>query len=211
MSSILQAQSRELSTKGSLRKLREAGYIPGIIYGGKKPNRNITFKRKELEYILAHSGKGINTLLEINLDGEKSAESDKVMIYDIQIDPVRRRVIHVDYCRISMAEKVTAEVPLTWVGESQGVKEGGQLQPILRSIRIECLPNKIPNDLEIEVADLGIGDSITVADIPLSPDFTILNDPQEIVVQIVAPRVRIESTVETNKPDADVEAGPVNS
>ena len=205
MNSVLIAETRVRTTSGNLRRERKVGYIPGIVYGGGKPNQEIKFRSKELEKILLQE-KGINTLIEIKLDGDKGAKIDTVMIHDIQRDPVLRAVIHADYIRISMTEKITADIPLTWIGEPQGVKAGGQLQPVLRSIKIECLPDKIPADLEIRVADLMIGDSITVADLAISPDYKVLNDPQETLVQVVASKeAEAAATIKPEEIDAPTE------
>jgi len=199
----LEVELRPEDGKGKLRKVREAGRVPGVVYGGYKPNLNVQFDRKPLEHIISHSGRGMNTLFEIRLKSDKGLETDTVMARELQRDPVYRRLRHADFYRISMSERITTEVHLAMGGEPVGVKEGGRLQPFLRSLRIECLPAQIPNAIEVKVDELRIGDRLTVADLKLPAEIRVLHDPDEPVAGVAAAK---EDEAAAPKPEMEPEA-----
>jgi large subunit ribosomal protein L25 len=186
MGTSLLAQLREINTKGHMQKIRNEGLVPGIVYGGVKSTTPIQFNKKELEKLLNHSSKGMNTLIDIDIP---EAGIETVMIRELQRKPTTGALMHADFYRISLSERLHAEIQLAWIGESLGVKQGGLLQPGLRSVMVECLPAEIPDRLEVVVADLEIGDKLTVADLVFPPGINILNDPDEVVVSILSARV----------------------
>lgn len=200
MPDVLEIEIRTVDTKGRTRRLREAGLAPGVVYGGNKPNLKVQFKRKQLEQILTHSGRGSNTLLEVRFKAGKGFETDTVMIRELQRDPIYHRLRHADFYRISLSERINAEVPLTLVGEAAGVKEGGRLQSFLRSLKVECLPAQIPSTIEVRVDGLHIGEKLTVVDLMLPEEIRVLHDLDEPVVGVAAAR---EEEIESPKPEPE--------
>ena len=188
----LLAQLREVDTKSHVKRIRKEGLAPGIIYGGIKSTIPIQFNCKELDKLLNNSSKGRNTLIEMDIP---EVGSETVMIRELRREPTTGSLIHVDFYRVSLSERLHTEVQLAWIGESIGVKQGGLLQPGLRSVMIECLPTEIPDHLEVIVTNLGVGDKLTVADLVVPSGVNILNEPDEVVVSILAARVEEEPAV----------------
>jgi large subunit ribosomal protein L25 len=188
LADVLEFEVRPADVRGRVKPQRKGELTPGVIYGGDKPNLNVRFDRKKLESILSHSGHGRNTLLEARVKVGKGTETDTVMVRELQRDPVHHYLRHADFYRISMSERIVAEVPPTLVGEARGVKAGGRLQSFLRALRVECLPAQIPGAVEVEVEELEIGDKLTVADLKLPVAIRVLNDPDEPVAGVVATR-----------------------
>ncbi len=185
----LSVQIREVDTKSRVKKLRQAGLAPGVIYGGAKSNIPIQFNGKELEKLLKSSRKGMNTLIEMEV---RENEAETVMIRELFREPTTGSLLHVDFYRVSLSERLQTEVQLAWVGEASGVKQGGLMQPGLRSVLVECLPAQIPDRLEVLVTDLEVGDKLTVADLTVPAGIRILTEPDEVVVSILAARVEAE-------------------
>lgn len=185
MTEVLEVEPRGREAGG---RRREPGLTPGVVYGGDKPNRNIRFDRKRLEYILAHSRRGINTLLELRFREGPGTEADTVIIREIQRDPVDRGIRHADFYRVSLSEKIAAEVPLAWLGVPAGVKAGGRLQAFKRTLEVECLPDQIPSVIEVRVDHLNLGERLNVADLPVPAGVRVLDRGDEPVVGVVAVR-----------------------
>lgn len=181
----LEVELREGTGKGHARAIRRSGYIPGIVYGHKQEPVNIKIRPRDLRTIL-HAG-GENVLVNMDIKG---VGSETVMLKDTQIDPLTRQVLHVDFMRVSLEEKVVTHVPVALVGTAQGVKEGGILEFLLRELRVECRVGEIPEHIEVDISSLGIGDQIRVADIKLANGMSIHDDPATVVVTIAAPVVK---------------------
>ncbi|NLK52312.1 MAG: 50S ribosomal protein L25 [Syntrophomonadaceae bacterium] len=206
----LSVQLREKTSKGQLKQMRREGRSPGVIYGGEEASVAVGFYSRDLEKIFKGSDKGINTLIEMQLpEGKK----ETVMTRELQRDPLTEMLLHADFYRVSLSERMTFEVPLAWIGESMGVKEGGILQPGLYTLTVECLPTQIPDRIEVSVENLGIGDKLLVEDLVVPSGVEVLSDPEELVVSILAGRVMAEETEEEEKeeevslltPEAEVE------
>lgn len=181
------------------RALRRQGMIPAVIYGKGVAGEPVELSGRELENILLHQGK--NALINLVQSGNKGQGKHVVMVKDLQRDPIKGSILHADLYKISLRDKIHATVPVHLAGESPGVKEGGILQHGLRELEIECLPTKMPEQVELDVSGLKIGDHLTVADLPDNPDYKILSDPGAILVTVVAPRM-------AEQPDTTETAGP---
>jgi large subunit ribosomal protein L25 len=178
----LRAEKRELASKGTLSKLRLEGQIPAVVYGGKKSPENLALNLKNLTQLL--KGHGVNVLMNLKLgDG-----AEIVLLKDVQRDVLSHDVIHVDFQRISMTEKLEVNVPLHVVGEAPGVKVGGGiLEHILRNLRVRCLPTDIPDSISVDVSQLQLNQGIKVKDLVLPVGVEALNDREGLVMNIVAP------------------------
>ncbi len=197
----LDVEIRQGKGKGSARAVRRSGLIPGIVYGHNQEPMMIKFQEHGLRKIF-HQG-GENVLINMNISG---GLTETVMIKEIQRDPLSRRIIHADFMRVSLEEKVTTHVPIVLVGTAPGVKEGGVLEFLLRELRIECLVGQIPEHIEIDISSLGIGDQIRVEEIKVPEGITIHDDPVTTVVTIAAPTVARE--VEEGAMPEDLEKEP---
>ncbi len=181
----LEAQLREGRGKSAARAVRRSGFVPAIVYGHGLDPVAIQMPEQNLRHFLGSGGENVI----INMELGKS-ETDTVMLKEVQIDPVTRRILHADFMRVSLEERVTTHVPIILTGESSGVEEGGIQEFLLRELAVECQVGQIPENIEVDVSSLRVGDQIRVGDIEPDESLTILDDPVTIIVTIVAPSVR---------------------
>jgi len=181
----LTATKREGTGKGDARKLRTTGFIPGILYGPEIDPAPISVNALELSAMYRQQGTS-SRLINLNFDGENNDRM--VIIREIQRDPVKGTLRHVDMYQVSMTKKLNITSRITLVGTPAGVKLGGILQHIIRDIEISCLPTDIPDKIEVDVSELEIGDSIHVSDISLDK-VEILIAPQRTIATVVPPTV----------------------
>ena len=179
------AERRDGVGKGVARKLRAGGKIPGVIYGPETESLPVTVNVKELAALLRAQG-GTGKLIALNLNDEPAPR--KVIIRELQRDPVSGDFEHVDLYQVSMKKKLNLTVRIHLNGVPEGVKLGGILQHILRDLEIACLPDNIPDRIELDVSSLEIGDSIHVKDIKLE-NVDIMNNLAQTVVTVVPPTV----------------------
>jgi len=182
---IINVEKREEVGKGAARSLRRGNRIPAILYRG-GDSQPVKFSRKEiLQFINSTTGKQVMVNLQFGDGSSKLA-----LMKDYQVDPVKGDLLHVDFFEVSLTEKVKVPVHVTIVGESIGVKrDGGILQYLLREIEVECLPDKIPGRIELDISGLEIGQSLHVSDIKLGEGVKVLTDPDEVIVNVIAPAV----------------------
>jgi len=171
--------------KGAARSLRRKNMIPAVIYraGDSFP---VQFSRKELSrFINETAGEQIMVNLQFG-DGS----SRFALMKDYQTDPATGELLHADFFEVSLTEEVKVTVHVAIIGEPVGVRrDGGILQHLLREIEVECLPDKIPGRVEVDIANLEIGQSVHVGDLKLGEGITVLSDPDGVIVNIVAPAV----------------------
>lgn len=168
-------------TRSDLKKLRNTGKVPAVVYG--YGTKNTSVKVDEVEFIKVIREVGRNGVIDLGV-GSKTI---KVMVSDYQFDPLKNQITHIDFLAINMTEERTVDVPVQLVGEAVGAKEGGVVEQPLFDLQITATPENIPESIEVDIADLQINDSYSVADIKVSGDFTIENDPEESVVTVVPP------------------------
>lgn len=181
----LNVNLREVKGKGGARKVRAKDAIPGVIYGKGYGNVNVEVNPKEM--LTAISGKsGMNTLIDLNVP-QKGVVT--VLLKDYQADLLTRKLTHLDFVKIDLTQKLNVQVPLHFVGKSEGVKEGGIMEVIRRELEVNCLPTAIPEFIEVDVSHLKIGQSIHLSELKLSEgvEFPHLEDDFAIV-SVVAPR-----------------------
>jgi len=189
---VLKVEPREKLGKEQAKKLRRNGFIPAVVYGPETPSRPLAIDSKTF-YALLRGGLGENVIITLEMDEERDGKK-QVLIREVQRDPVRGDIVHVDFHQISLTQKITIEVPIHLVGAPEGVKDGGILQYALRELKVECLPTAIPEKIEVDVSHLKIGDSIHVADIKVQ-NVVILSDLQSSVASVVPPTVFKEAEV----------------
>jgi large subunit ribosomal protein L25 len=177
-------QKREGTGKGPAKRLRRAGQVPAVLYGGPEP-LNIAVTPRDI-YQLVHGREGSTQLLRVSFAG--SADSRMAIIRDIQYDPVSEDLVHVDLQEVAMDRPIQVSVAVHHVGEAAGVKETfGILEMILREVQVMCLPGNIPQVLEADVTSLRIGEVLTVKDLRAPAGVRILNDPGQAVATVAPP------------------------
>lgn len=178
----LNVELRSKTGKGISRQLRAADMVPGVVYGKGMDPMAVSIKYRELQAALSGEG-GQNNL--ITLVGGDSLDQSMAIISDLQRDAIKGTYKHVDLHRISMTEKLRVTVPVVLKGTAIGVKEGGLLDFAHHELHVECLPNNIPDHIEIDVTDLAVSHSIHISDIVLPEGIKILDNPKTPVVSIL--------------------------
>jgi len=178
----IKAELRNAGTKGTARQLRMAGRIPAIVYGAGEDNIPVALDSASFELMLRRVSSG-NQILDLQVQGRQASDY-KVLIKDVQRDPVSQKVLHVDLQHVSMTHKVRVHVPIHLTGTPAGVKEGGILEHLLREVEVECLPAEIPEFIELEVGHLLRGQAIHVRDLPAG-GVNIHESADRVVVTVV--------------------------
>ena len=186
----LSATSRTEKGKGIARRLRREGKLPAVVYGHKTDPIALTIDAKQLFNLIG--GKSEHKLFGLSIAENGKPIEKTVMIKEVQIDPLKRTFLHVDFFEVSMDEEITLSLAIKLVGEAPGVEMGGILQQVRREIEIRCLPAQIPDSLEIDVSALNIGDSVHLNDVQLPEGIKVLDDVDLTIVTVLAPTVEKE-------------------
>lgn len=193
----LEVQNREEHGKNASRRLRAEGRIPAVVYGiGLDPAPIHVAQRKVQE--LLRQGAGENTVFLLKLPD--SGKSRHTIIRDMQVDSTTGAMIHIDFLRVRMDEEVRVTVPIEVHGVPHGVKvDGGMLDFVTRELEVSCLPGAIPAHFELDVNGLHVGQHVEAKDLQIPDGVTLLDEPQRVIVSVVAKRMEEEEEGE----DAD--------
>ncbi len=198
---IVEAEKRTETGKNVARRIRQAGRLPGTLYGEKREALSLTLSPKQLSAVLrSHAGQ--NTIFELKVSG---GEHTQVMIVATQFEPVHEHLLHVDLKRIAMGKKLTISVRVLLMGEAPGVKmQGGLLEVVLREVEVECLPADIPEHLTIGIEALELGQYLRVADLQkvAGEKVHILSDANGVICHVVTPKVEEEVKPEEEEAEA---------
>ena len=196
----LEVQKRESSKKSDLKKYRKDGMIPGIYYSHNSKN-SINFLVSQIE--INNAIKSEANIFTINVGGENR----NVLFKSVQYHPVTEQMIHVDLYGVDMKKTVTLKVGLDLVGDSIGIKEqGGILNQTAQEIEITCLPSAIPNTIEVDITNLGVGDTISAGEISLDDSLELQSPKDMLIVSVTLPAKEVETSDEVA--DADSEDEP---
>jgi large subunit ribosomal protein L25 len=187
------AEGRDARGKNEARRLRAKGSMPAVVYGGSEGATAVAINPKELSRIL-HSKTGHNTIFSLELTGNAATP---VMIVDWQFDPIKDSLLHVDLKRIDLTKRIAVKVPVITHGDPKGVKlQGGIREIVTREIEIECLPDEIPEQFDVDVVELMIGQNIRVSEIPLAGSMKLLSPGDAVVSHVVAVKEEVVATPE---------------
>ena len=185
MEAIIEAVERTQRGKNEARRLRVAGKIPAVVYGEKEGGRAIAVDPKTLSRIL-RTELGANTLIQLKLDGSDT----RVLVKEYQIDPVTHQLLHADFYRVAMDKVIRVTVTVVPRGEPKGVKQqGGVLDIVHRQIEIECLPDDIPQHIEVDVSEIMVGQSFRVRDVAANVKWKALSDQDMMLLHVIIPKV----------------------
>jgi len=180
----LSIEKREGSGKEVAKRLRRAGRVPAVLYGGSAPV-NITVNPKDI-FRLIHGHEGGTQLVQVTFNG--SSDKRMAIIRDMQLDPVSEDLVHVDLQEVAMDKPIQVTVQLRHVGDAVGVRETkGILEMILREVQVSCLPGQIPEALTADVSNLAIGDVFTVGQLPVPEGIRVLTDGNQAVATVAPP------------------------
>src|SRR5437588_2232846 len=180
----LMANLRDGGGKGSARKIRAQGVVPATEYGHGRERVKVAIDDRDLYHVL-HTEAGANVLVDLQIGKDRHL----AMPREIQRDHIRGRFLHVDFLVVRRDEKITVDVPVHLVGESHGVKEGGVVEHHLWDLKVECLPTDVPQSIEADITRLGIGDTLSVAQIQVPSGVTVLTSLEETIVSVVPPPI----------------------
>jgi len=199
----LDSKKRTMTGKGSARKLRSGGRLPVILYGPETSPIMLSLDYKHLQKILR--GKSAeNIIFDLKADSNEKNQSKRVMIKEIQKDPVTRDYLHVDFYEISMEKELEVDIPVYFINTPIGVSEGGILEHTRRELKISCMPKNLVDRIEVDVSGLDIGQSLHVEDITLPPGLKSIEDGDLTIATVVAPTIE-EETVEEEVEEAESE------
>src|SRR5437763_9275613 len=150
----LEVSRREQGGKNVARRLRASGKVPAVVYGGHRDPVAIEVDRKSVSELIQKSEHGVRSIFLLKMSG--TDQQRHAMIKDIQMDPISRRMTHIDFVRVVMDEVVRVTIPVHVTGTAIGVKEGGLLDFQVRDLHIECLPGAIPDAIDVDISNLGI-------------------------------------------------------
>ena len=196
----LDAQVRDDRGKGVARSLRRAGKVPAVLYGRKQDAVSLQIDDRTFQTLLRNYGS--NVLINLILG---NGDEQTVIIKDLQRHPVKRNVLHADFQRISLEEKITTQVSIETIGTPIGVRDGGILTLTRRQVSVTCLPLDTPESLKINVEDLNIGDSLRVSDIEIDDEIEILENAMTQIAAVIEPKVVLETT--TTEEEVEGEEG----
>jgi large subunit ribosomal protein L25 len=183
----LTAERRDTTgKKRAAGRVRREGLVPGVVYGLGEDNVSITVPQRELAHILAG---GANTVITLKVDGGDQL----TLARQIQRHPIKGTYVHVDFIRVRADQTIQADVQVHLIGESEGATRGGVLEQMLHTVSVEARPADIPHELEVDITALQIGDALRVRDLVVPAGVVILNDLEEPLVQVSAPRVAEEA------------------
>ncbi|MCK4852314.1 MAG: 50S ribosomal protein L25 [Candidatus Omnitrophica bacterium] len=193
---ILKASVREERGKNACKQLRKSGFIPAVVYKGGGESLALSLGDREL-WRAMHTEAGENAIITLDITGGKKKLDKTVILRGTQLDPIRDKLLHVDFHEISLTEKIKVKVPVSIKGEAAGVKEeGGILNQVLWEVEVECMALKIPEHVEVNVEGLRIGDAIHVKEIEVPAEVNILDDPEQMIVAVNPPHVEEEEAEE---------------
>jgi large subunit ribosomal protein L25 len=196
---VLTAEPGRPTGSASSRRLRATGKVPAVVYGAGVEATPLTVDWRELRTALT-TDKGLNAVITLNVDGD----SHMTIVKDLQRHPVRRDVLHVDFLVVERDKPVAAEVPLVIEGEPEKVlQERGVVEQLLHALTVHAKPAAIPASIAVDVSELEVGDTLTVADLPLPPGVTTEVDDDHAVVTAQVTRAAEAEAAEAEEAEGE--------
>jgi len=184
----LKTNIRTTTGNGPARRLRQKGQIPAVLYGPGTESVLLSVNISDIDRILKKGRIG-QVLLNLVIPNNGETSTKTVMVKELQLHPVSRNFLHIDFYEVAMDRKIMVNVPVTTTGKAKGVETGGILQIIRRELEVQCFPLDVPKSIEIDITDLDVGDSIHLGDISRQSKIEFLDDENFTVVTIVSPKI----------------------
>ena len=188
--SNLKAIKRESTSSSSTNKLRATGFIPAILYGGKDPNQKISIEKKSVRDIIK-SDNFLSKVLELDIEGKK----EKVLPRDVAYHVVSEEPIHIDFMRVVSGKKIVLEIPVKFINhpDSPGLKRGGVLNIVRRTVELKCPAESIPDDITIDLTGTDIGTSLKISSVKLGDNITpTITDRDFVIATVASPTIVVE-------------------
>ncbi|NIA15503.1 MAG: 50S ribosomal protein L25 [Nitrospiraceae bacterium] len=190
----LKAQTRKASGSGDARRARHAGTLPASLYGGGQDPASVSVDLHEFDVLIHHSRAGEHAILQLDFDDQPELNSP-VLVKAVQHHPLTGYMVHADFMRIRLDQRINTFVQVILTGQAEGVVEGGVLDHQLRELEVECLALEVPDEIVVDITGLNIGDSVHVGALQVPENVTVISDADRPVVAVHAPRV-VEEEVE---------------
>lgn len=187
----LKTNIRTTTGNGPARRLRQTGQIPAVLYGPETESVLLSVNISDIDRVLKKGRIG-QVLLNLVIPNNGETSTKTAMVKELQLHPVSRNFLHIDFYEVAMDRKIMVNVPVTTTGKAKGVEVGGILQIIRRELEVQCLPLDVPESIEIDITDLDIGDSIHLGDIPRQSEIEFLGDEDFTVATLVSPKIEEE-------------------
>lgn len=195
----LEVEKRNDLSKSVLRELRQNGQVPGVLYG--KDTETATVSVSYSRFMRVLKDQGVNNVINLKLDGKQTP----VLVQDYQRDSIKDALLHIDFKKVDMAEKLDTNVGVELDGEPEGARDGGIVQQQMRELDIRCLPGNIPETVKVDISAMQIGDALSISNLDVPKDVEILNDAGEMVVTVLPPAT--ENAEETDEEQDEAEDG----
>jgi large subunit ribosomal protein L25 len=207
-SATLEATTRDSRGKNEARRLRVAGKIPAVLYGGAGGAVPLAVDPKALSRIL-HSGSGVNSIISLDVKGQGVSQ---VLVKEFLLEPIKHTMLHADFYRLQMDKAITVTVTISLKGEAKGVKlQGGMVDFPNRQVEVQCLPGDIPEHLTIDVSELMIGQGVRLKELAEGAKWTPVSDPDTLIVHVIAAKVEeaaAEGAAATAEPEVAKKGKP---
>ena len=206
---ILKATKRTTTSTGQINKLRSDGFVPAVLYGGKKSNLNISLKKLHLQDLI-RTETFTSKVFDLDIDGSP----EKALPRDISYDPVSDEPIHIDFIRIAKGSGLTLEIPVKFINseKSPGLKKGGVLNVVRRKVELKCPAENIPQEIIVDLDNIEINTSLKISSVKLPENVApTITGRDFVIATVVAPTVLVEpekveeTTAEGDVPDEGVE------
>ncbi|MFA1822374.1 50S ribosomal protein L25/general stress protein Ctc [Virgibacillus oceani] len=178
----LKAERREDLKKSATKEIRNKGRLPAVLYGKEKEAKAISLDSIELVKTVRDEGR--NAIISLDIEGESPVD---VMLHEYQMDPIREELLHADFYIVDMSEAMDVEVTLNLEGEAEGVRDGGVLQQPLYVLQVRAKPREIPEEIAVDISELKVGETLTVADLNTAGNYEVLDEPDTTIATISAP------------------------
>ena len=195
MSSVLEAKERTEFRNSELTRIRNEGNIPAVVYGSKMESKSVYLNGPDFIKTMREVGR--NGVFSLNLNGSQV----NVILNDYQSDPIKNDILHADLLAVDMSKEIEANVRISLVGDAAGVKDGGVMQQPLYEVSITATPGNIPQSIDVDVSNLQVGETITVADIRMNRNFSINHEDDETICSILPPKQ--EEEIDTGEEQAE--------
>ena len=204
----IQVTPREQTGRQACKKLRSAGRIPAVLYG-KEFNQSYSLDDREMRTLLRKAS-GTTSLLR--LLGEKG-EDELVLIKEIQTDPIKKSILHIDFIQVARGEDLQTKIPLALLGEAEGVKaQGGILEVLANEIEVKCRPSNLPSQIDLDISPLQLGGNLQIADLPELEGVSFVADPATLLVSCVgSAEGRSSAGEEADEQETEGEESPSDS
>ncbi len=183
----IKAKTRKIEKRSDLNRYRKEGFIPAVVYGGGKEGKNILIDKIDFQKGYRKTIGNV-AIFDIEIDGEEYP----TFIKDKQIHPVTREFVHIDFVELHKGKPITLEIPFNFVGVAKGSKEGGVVEYLLRTIEISCLPKDLPEEIEVDISNIGVGEALHFSEITLPENITTTMADTTTLVSVKEPKMHIE-------------------